>query len=90
MAVLSGYSMLIIIVPQVMIREAKRQNAAYRQHAIPALGKYAAARTDKDLSDTVHTIVRPILDELVGEETEAGNAMDVDGVAGKERDNAAR
>ena len=59
---------------QITAREAKRQNAAYRQHAIKCLGRICRARTDVDLSETVFQIVEPILEE-VGQ----GEPMEVDG-----------
>ena len=67
---------------QIAVREAKRQNAAYRLHAMPALGRVAAARTDKDMSDTVYDIIAPVLTETVEkEEADDNDAMDVDGAS---------
>ena len=67
---------------QIAVREAKRQNAAYRLHAIPALGRVAAARTDKDMSDTVYEIIAPVLTETVEkEDADDNDAMDVDGAS---------
>lgn len=65
------------IVLQVALREAKRQNMAYRPSAIKCLGRIAAARTDKDMSDTVYDILHPILVEAVGTLNE--DSMEVDG-----------
>lgn len=66
---------------QIAVREGKRQNAAYRLHAIPALGRVAAARTDKDMSDTVYDVIAPVLDETVEKEEADDDAMDVDGAS---------
>ena len=65
---------------QIAVREAKRQNLAYREHSIRALGRYAAARTDKDLSDAVHDVVGPVLEDLCRQDAgdEEGDKMDVD------------
>ncbi|KAF2645479.1 major component of the proteasome [Massarina eburnea CBS 473.64] len=65
-------------IEKVTIREAKRQNKAYRPFALEALGKICRARTDLELSGTVIEIVESVLDEgLSGEED--GEKMDVDG-----------
>jgi proteasome component ECM29 len=58
---------------QIAIREAKRQNATYRQHSVKALGQIALARVDINLSATVCEIVSP----LVAIDTD-DDAMDVD------------
>ncbi|KAJ9645236.1 proteasome component M29 [Coniosporium tulheliwenetii] len=61
---------------KVIIREAKRQNAAYRQYTLGALGQVAAARTDMDMSETVMDIVEPVIEELTATNEDA---MEVDG-----------
>jgi len=58
---------------QIAVREAKRQNVAYRPHALMALAQIADARRDIDLSSTVSEIVTPLLDEELQEDP-----MDVD------------
>ncbi|KAF2454899.1 proteasome stabiliser-domain-containing protein [Lineolata rhizophorae] len=60
---------------KIALREAKRQNVAYRVHAVKALGKVAAARTDMDMFDEVAKVVEPLVEELAGD---AEDAMDVD------------
>jgi proteasome component ECM29 len=65
-------------IEKVAIREAKRQNKAYRPHALEALGKICLARTDLELSSPVVEIVENVLEETLGTEAE-GEKMDVDG-----------
>jgi proteasome component ECM29 len=62
---------------QITIREAKRQNAAYRRYSVEALGQVALAREDIDMSKTVFEIVSPLLAEDETEDKE--DAMDIDG-----------
>ncbi|KAL2757293.1 hypothetical protein ACRALDRAFT_1039618 [Sodiomyces alcalophilus JCM 7366] len=47
------------------LREAKRNNEAYRPHAFEALWRFAAAREDLDMLDDIFEIVQPHLDELL-------------------------
>lgn len=61
-----------------MIREAKRQNKAYRQFAVRALGQVAAARDDTDMSLTVLEIAENVISELT-DNIDEDNKMDVDG-----------
>ena len=58
---------------KIVIREAKRNNDAYRPHAFTCLGEYSEARTDIDMFDEVYNIVAPMLEELTSE-----NKMDTD------------
>ncbi|QIX00250.1 hypothetical protein AMS68_005767 [Peltaster fructicola] len=60
-------------IAKIAVREAKRNNPAYRQHAIRALAKTAAARDDIDMSTTVREIISPLIEELQG-----GDPMDMD------------
>jgi proteasome component ECM29 len=67
-------------IEKVAVREAKRQNKAYRPFALDAMGKVARARSDLELSGTAAEIVESVLDEIVGEGGEEdGEKMDVDG-----------
>lgn len=59
---------------KIAIREAKRQNAAYRPHAIQALGDFAKIRADVSLSPQVVPFLQELVEELTNED-----AMDVDG-----------
>ncbi|KAF4553916.1 Proteasome component ECM29-like protein [Elsinoe fawcettii] len=69
-------------ITKVAVREAKRQNAVYRKHAVPTLGKVALARKDVDMSDTVYDVVNPILEETLEKIKDDADAMDVDGGQG--------
>jgi proteasome component ECM29 len=53
---------------KIAIREAKRNNDAYRPHAFDALGKYSEARTDIDMFKEVQNIVVPILEEFCSDD----------------------
>ncbi|TPX16164.1 uncharacterized protein E0L32_004159 [Thyridium curvatum] len=64
---------------KVAVREARRNNDAYRVHAFEALWKVAAAREDLDMLDEIVEIVGPHLDELRDEDR-----MDVDKKEGSE------
>ena len=68
-----AYGMLTALI-QIAIREAKRQNNAYRQHSVRCLGQICRARDDVDISGPVLEVVEPLL-----EESEPGEPMDVDG-----------
>jgi proteasome component ECM29 len=63
-----------VVAMQIAVREAKRQNVAYRPHAIKALAEVAAARRDVDMSAIVLEIVAPLIDEQLQDDP-----MDVDG-----------
>ncbi|KAF2015929.1 ARM repeat-containing protein [Aaosphaeria arxii CBS 175.79] len=65
-------------IEKVAIREAKRQNKAYRPFALEALGKTCRARDDLELSQAVTEIVESVLDEYQDGD-EDGDKMDVDG-----------
>ncbi|KAL5333750.1 proteasome stabiliser-domain-containing protein [Aspergillus crustosus] len=62
----------------IIIREAKRNNPAYRPHGLTALGGVAQARKDLDLTAETISIVSKVLDEL----DDAGDPMDVDSGSG--------
>jgi proteasome component ECM29 len=64
---------------KIAIREAKRNNDAYRIHAFKCLWRFAAAREDLDMLDEISSIAVPFMDELKDE-----NRMDVDNKDGKE------
>ena len=68
-------------IKKIIVREAKRQNEAYRPHAFAALGRVAAARQDLDLP--VVEIVGPVIDELTGPDEDA---MDIDTGKGSQKD----
>ncbi|KAI2993811.1 hypothetical protein CBS147482_8622 [Aspergillus niger] len=58
----------------ITIREAKRNNPAYRPHALIALGGVAQARKDLDLMSDAIAIVTHVLDDV----EDQGDPMDVD------------
>ncbi|KAL4881504.1 proteasome stabiliser-domain-containing protein [Aspergillus karnatakaensis] len=66
------------LVKTITIREAKRNNPAYRPHGLTALGGVAQARKDLDLTAEAISIVSKVLDDL----DDAGDPMDVDSGSG--------
>ncbi|KAL2857721.1 proteasome stabiliser-domain-containing protein [Aspergillus pseudoustus] len=62
----------------ITIREAKRNNPAYRPHGLTALGGVAQARKDLDLMPEAISLVSKVLDDL----GDAGDPMDVDSGSG--------
>ena len=61
-----------------MLRESKRNNAAYRQEALACLGEFIGMRADSDLFAEVLEIIQPVIDDVLEESTE----MDVDSTSG--------
>lgn len=59
---------------KVALREAKRNNDAYRVYAFKCLWKCAAARDDIDMWEEVVTVVKPYIEEYADEDR-----MDIDG-----------
>jgi proteasome component ECM29 len=53
---------------KIAIREAKRNNDAYRSYAIDSLGEYSEARSDIDMFEEIHGIIAPILEELCSDD----------------------
>jgi hypothetical protein len=73
----------VLTVPQIILREAKRQNKAYQQASIPALGQIAKAleRTDSvDWYEKTLSIVSALVEDLT---TKDEDAMEID--AGKDK-----
>ena len=62
---------------KIFLREMKRNNAAYRQHAFKHASKFVAAQDATDFFDEIASIVSPVIEELC-DDTEA---MDVDSSA---------
>ncbi|KAK0624818.1 proteasome stabiliser-domain-containing protein [Bombardia bombarda] len=62
---------------KIAVREAKRNNAEYRPHALKCLWGFAEAREDLDVLGEIGGIVTPFLAEMVEAEAEA-DKMDVD------------
>jgi proteasome component ECM29 len=53
---------------KIAIREAKRNNDAYRPHAFIGLGEYAEARIDIDMFDDVFVVIGNMLEDLHDED----------------------
>lgn len=56
------------------MRESKRNNRPYRQHALKYLGDFAGLRDSVDMFSTVYSIVEPVLQEALSDDGD----MDVD------------
>lgn len=63
----------------IAIREAKRNNATYRPHALTAFGDISQLRDDCDFMPDSLTIVRGVLDEVLESD---GDRMDIDAGSG--------
>jgi proteasome component ECM29 len=59
----------------IVVREAKRNNPAYRPHALRALGDFAVAQDDLDLMPDVLSIVPLVVEEYT---TSSGDKMEID------------
>lgn len=59
----------------IAIREAKRNNSAYRPHALSSLGTFAENRDDLDIMPDALTIVPPVVEDLSDDQEEK---MDLD------------
>lgn len=71
-------SFRLICIQNITIREAKRNNPAYRPHGLTALGGVAQARKDLNLTADAISIVSSVLDDL----DDAGDPMDIDSGSG--------
>ncbi|KAI9674506.1 MAG: proteasome component M29 [Caeruleum heppii] len=61
---------------KILLREAKRTNLSYRQHALRVLGDCVSLYHDDGVfSDEVYALVQPVIEHLLDE---GGEAMDVD------------
>jgi proteasome component ECM29 len=59
----------------IILREAKRNNVAYRPHALNALADFAEIRPDLDLLPDAISIVGPIVEDLINGD---GDKMEID------------
>ena len=59
------------------MREAKRSNAAYRPHALRALGKISLAR-EVNLMPHALAIIGPVIDEVLEDQEKDGDKMEID------------
>ncbi|MCJ1401686.1 proteasome component M29 [Xylographa trunciseda] len=62
----------------IMLRESKRNNAQYRQHALACLGDFVESFKGVDWYELVHDITNPLIIELCDD----GNNMDIDSPTG--------
>lgn len=63
----------------IAIREAKRNNAAYRPHGLTALGGVAQARSDLNLMPDALAIASKVLEDVLGGDEDR---MDIDSGSG--------
>lgn len=68
----------LIFIQNITIREAKRNNPAYRPHGLTALGGVAQARKDLNLTAEAISIVSNVLDDI----DDSGDPMDIDSGSG--------
>ena len=61
-----------------MIRESKRNNIQYRQHALAQLGDFVESCKLVDWFERVYDITRPVIEGILDDEHE----MDVDSQSG--------
>ena len=59
---------------KIVLRESKRNNASYRQHALICLGDFVDIRDMVDLYPQVYDITKPVIEEILEKQDE----MDVD------------
>ena len=65
-------------VEKIVLRESKRNNPTFRQHALECLGDYAELRETVNMYPHVYGITKPVIEESLEESDE----MDVDSQAG--------
>lgn len=79
----SGDAAVAAQIKKVVLREARRNNDAYRIHGFKCLWRVAAAREDVDFWEECVGVVRPYLEEYAADEGGGGDRMDVDGGEGR-------
>ena len=65
-------------IEKIVLRESKRNNFEYRQHALKCLANFVELRNDVDLYPQTHAIVAPIIEEALDNSED----MDVDSKSG--------
>ncbi len=65
-------------VEKIVLRESKRNNPAFRQHALECLGDFAELRETVDMYPQVYGVTKPVIEESLEESDE----MDVDSQSG--------
>ena len=63
---------------RIILRESKRNNTIFRQHALECLGDFAELRDTVDMFPQVLAVVEPIIEEMLSDSDE----MDVDSKSG--------
>ena len=63
---------------RIILRESKRNNPVFRQHALECLGDFAELRDTVDMFPQVSAVVKPIIEEMLSDSDE----MDVDSKSG--------
>ena len=63
---------------KIVLRESKRNNPAYRQHALGCLADFVEQRKSVDMYDQVYKITEPVIEELASDAED----MDVDSSTG--------
>ena len=64
---------------KIVLREARRQNAAYRPHGIETAGDFVMATKDISFVLEVVAILQGVADDLANEDTKVDDMMEVDG-----------
>ncbi len=65
-------------VEKIVLRESKRNNPAYRQHAIECLGDFVELRQEGEMYSLVYGVIKPVVEESL----ESAEEMDVDSKSG--------
>lgn len=65
-------------IEKIVLRESKRNNPAFRQHALECLADFVEMRKDADNFSQTHAVVTPIIEEFLDNSDE----MDVDSKSG--------
>ena len=63
---------------RIMLRESKRNNPIFRQHALACLGEFAELRDTVDMFPQVLAVTKPIIEDMLNDSDE----MDVDSQSG--------
>ena len=63
---------------KIMLRESRRNNVAYRQHALGCLADFINLRASVDMYEQVYAIAEPVIQELSSDTED----MDIDSVSG--------
>ncbi|KAI4196024.1 MAG: hypothetical protein LQ346_003321 [Caloplaca aetnensis] len=70
-------------IQKIMLRESKRNNAAYRQHALACLAEFVELRESVDLATEVYDITAPIIEDLLAGPEQMDHDMQAGGPPSK-------